>query len=106
MKKKLVVLLLLGALLLAGCCESNPNLLAQIKTGYDQAQALVYGVDGQLLPNIMATISNPLVLEGVAAGDLVLALGGMAQESYCAATAPVAAQVTAATATAAARLGK
>lgn len=96
------VAVMLAALLLAGCCES-PNAIKQIQAAYNQAQAMAYGPDGQLLPDISKAINDPRVKEGVAAADLALSLGGMLKDQYCA-SQPQVAQVQAATATAAANL--
>lgn len=104
MKKFLVLAVLLAlAFCLGGCC-SNPDAMSQLNAAYNQTQSTLYGLDGNLLPDVSKAINNTQVKEGVILGDTVLMLGGMAQKQYCA-NQDQAAQMQTAAETVAAKVG-
>ena len=79
MKKSLILVLML-ALMLAGCC-SNPGVFGQLKQSEQAIQGAYYTASGAM-KNDVAMPDKYVALGGMSA-DLLLGLGGAMQTQYC-----------------------
>ena len=80
MKVKVLAVLMVVALVLAGCC-ANPGVFGQLKQSEQAIQGAYYTASGAM-KNDVAMPDKYVALGGMSA-DLLLGLGGAMQTQYC-----------------------